>query len=73
MGATLVLRLESEAESEADLRSVRISELGQKMTEIATCSPPNKDRLIVRLKERKGLLTNLKNESFPNKTSYSSF
>jgi hypothetical protein len=36
MGATLVLRLESEAEFEADLRSVRISELGQKLTEIAT-------------------------------------
>ena len=36
MGATLVLRLESEPEFEADLRSVRISELGQKLTEIAT-------------------------------------
>ena len=36
MGATMVLWLESEAESEADLRSVRISELGQKLTEIAT-------------------------------------
>ena len=52
MGATMVLRLESEAESEADLRSVRISELPQEMTEIATFfSKKNVDRLIVRLKE----------------------
>ena len=42
MGATMVLRLESEAESEADLRSVRISELPQKMTEIATFSSKKK-------------------------------
>ena len=38
----MVLRLESEAESEADLRSVRISELPQKLTEIATFSSKKK-------------------------------
>ena len=36
MDATLVLRCLSETESEADLRSVRISEIAQKLTEIAT-------------------------------------
>ena len=36
MGATMVLRCLSEPESEADLRSVKISELAQKLTEIAT-------------------------------------
>jgi hypothetical protein len=34
--ATLVLRCLSEPESEAGLRSVKISELAQKLTEIAT-------------------------------------
>ena len=36
MDATLVLRCLSEPESKADLRSVKISELAQKLTEIAT-------------------------------------
>ena len=36
MDATLVLRCLSEPESEADLRSVKISEIAQKLTEIAT-------------------------------------
>ena len=36
MDATLVLRCLSEPESEAGLRSVKISELAQKLTEIAT-------------------------------------
>ena len=36
MGATMVLRCLSEPESEADLRSVKIAELAQKLTEIAT-------------------------------------
>ena len=36
IGATLVLRCLSEPESEAGLRSVRISEIAQKLTEIAT-------------------------------------
>ena len=36
MGATMVLRCLSEPESEAGLRSVKISELAQKLTEIAT-------------------------------------
>ena len=34
MDATLVLRCLSEPESKADLRSVKISELAQKLTEI---------------------------------------
>ena len=53
MGATMVLWLESEAESEADLRSVRISELPQKMTEIATFFFQKKCRQIDRLFEGK--------------------
>ena len=54
MDATLVLRCLSEPESEAGLRSVRISEIAQKLTEIATFfQRKNKDRLIVRLKERR--------------------
>ena len=36
MDATLVLRCLSEPESKADLRSVKISEIAQKLTEIAT-------------------------------------
>ena len=36
MDATLVLRCLSEPESEADLRSVKLSEVAQKLTEIAT-------------------------------------
>ena len=36
MDATLVLRCLSEPESKADLRSVKISELAQKLPEIAT-------------------------------------
>ena len=52
--ATIVLRCSSEPESEANLRSVRISEIAQKLTEIATFfQRKNKDRLIVRLKERR--------------------
>ena len=36
MDATLVSRCLSEPESKADLRSVKISEIAQKLTEIAT-------------------------------------
>ena len=36
MDATMVLRCLSEPESKADLRSVKISEIAQKLTEIAT-------------------------------------
>ena len=36
MDATLVLRCLSEPESKADLRSVKISELAQKLTDLAT-------------------------------------
>jgi hypothetical protein len=36
MAATLVLRCLSEPESEADLRSVKLLEIAQKLTEIAT-------------------------------------
>ena len=36
MGATMVLRCLSEPESKADLRFVNISEIAQKLTEIAT-------------------------------------
>jgi hypothetical protein len=36
MDATLVSRCLSEPESEGDLRSVKISEIAQKLTEIAT-------------------------------------
>ena len=54
MDATLVLRCLSEPESEGDLRSVRISEIAQKLTEIATFfQRKNKDRLIVRSFEGK--------------------
>jgi hypothetical protein len=36
IGATLVLRCSSGLESEADLKSVKISELAQKLPELAT-------------------------------------